>query len=187
MSRLRSLLRRASLPRGRRGRFIALLVLGGGGLLLLASAGLARLLQIHVRIDPGMILLGAAAVITSLTLFLWLERRPLADPVVTVNYDFRLVQPALPLGRYRLLLEIFYDVERGGRRERSRQARIDLQFRRQDHPEILEWCSSQIAGFLHSHERLAARRWPRAEVASGPPPTPLELRRSLSAVATTES
>lgn len=148
-------------------------------LLLVAAALVVNWLQVQVRLDPAMILFGLAAVILSLGVTSWLRRGPRREPTVAVNYDLRLVQPMLSRGRYRLKFEIYYEIERDGQRERARQVSLDLQFRRQDHPEILEWISSQVHGYLERHEQLATARFPDARVVSGPPPMPLESPQAL--------
>ena len=48
---------------------------------------------------------------------------------------------------------------------------VDLIVRRRDHPEILDWCCSQISAHLSKHRVLAANQYPDHEILSGPEPT----------------
>lgn len=143
------------------------LLLGGVALALIVVA-LAVVPRFEIRLDPAMILFGVAAVILAWAVYLAVSKRPAASETVTVSYDLRVAQPAFPGGRHRFELQIFYEVEARGRRERERQARIELLFRAGDHPDLLEWTSAQVGAYVKAHRRLAAKRHPDARIVTLP-------------------
>lgn len=153
------------------------------GLLVLA----ALVLRIELRVDAAKALYALAAVVALLIVFhlvrYWL--RP--DEAVTVAYDYELIQPALPLGRYTFRLEVYYHLEQKGRNVTIRQGRIEMRFRRRDHPDVLEWCCAQIAANVSKHRVLAAARYPDRHVVTGPTPTPRVLERGMRTVPVEET
>ena len=150
----------------------------------LVLAGVAWTLflpDFQIRLDLAMILFGCAACIVAFSLYLFVDRRAQTGATVVVNYDFRLVQPSLPGGRYRFELVVFYEIESRGKHERQRQAHIELAFKRQEHPDLWRWCGREIARYLRAHKRVAAERYPDALILCAPPPNKRARPRGAAA------
>lgn len=168
LRRLFGFLVSASPERSRRRRWLGAFVAICLALILLVLAW--TFLVPDIVIDPGMLLVGVAACMIAWTFYVFIDRRPPATGTVVVNYDFKLVQPSLPGGRYRFELEVFHELEVRGRHERQRQALIELVFKKQDHPDVWEFCQREIARFLKDHRRLASERYPDSTILVAPPP-----------------
>ena len=161
---------------------VAALVLGPPillGLMLLAGA----VMNVDMVIDLERVLYAVAATIVAIALALWVRGRMQPKTTVSVGYSYRLIQPTTPLGRYRFDLEVFYEIEEKGEHRRIDQGRIELVFKRKDHPELISWTEMQIGIRLEEHRRQAEERYPDAQVIVSEPvapgkPVPLpELRR----------
>jgi hypothetical protein len=167
------------LPRRGRVKWLVAAVLIGPFLMLGLLWGFGLLLGTSIRIDVGLILLSIAAIIAALALYQAVQHWNAPNFAVTVNYNFRLTQPALSVGRYSFRLEVFYEVEEKGERQRIQQGTIEMLFRRKDHPELFEWCRNQIATQLTRHRELAAARYPNAQILLSPEPSVPELVASV--------
>ena len=174
MKRLRSLL-----PRASQLRWVLLALLLGPFLVLGMVLLVALAIGSEVYIDPAKVLLSVAIVVLSVAAWQVARYRMRPKQRVTVNHNFKLVQPALPFGRYSFRLEVFYEVEQKGDRHTVQQGVVELKFRKNDHPEIFEWCRLQISEQLVRHQELAAARYPDAEVQLGPTPTIPELEQRV--------
>lgn len=146
-----------------------------GALALVLAAGILAILiwallpDFQIRLDPAMLLFGLAACILAWSLYLAASRPgSRGAQVVVVTYDLRLSQPTLPGGRYRFELTVWSEVALQGRRERRRQAHVELVFRKGDHPEVLAWCNTRVERYLRAHRRLAERLYPEATVVLAP-------------------
>jgi hypothetical protein len=169
--RLRSLL-----PRRRRLLFWTAVVVAVATPLVIGIVLLgAMALRIHLQIDVGLILFALAAVLVSWIAFLIVRYRLQPKQAVTVGYNYKLIQPALPLSRYLFRLEIFYELDSKGDRQTFQQGTIELRFRAKDHPDMLAWCCSQVSTHLSRHRELATARFPAARVLLAPEPTTREL------------
>jgi hypothetical protein len=140
----------------------------------------AMALRVHVKIDVGLILFALASAIVAWIAFLIVRYRLQPKQAVTVGYNYKLIQPALPLGRYLFQLEIFYELDHRGDRQTFQQGTIELRFRAKDHPDMLAWCCSQISSHLTRHRELATARFPTARVFLAPEPTTRELEKDTS-------
>ena len=148
------------------------------GLIALAS----MLLRIEVKIDLAMLGFAIALTVMAVTVHAVIRYRLEPKKAVTVGYNYKLVQPFLPRGRYTFSLEVFYEHDIKGERRHSRQALIEMKFKKNDHPDLLEWCCGQISGQLAKHGELAAARFPSAQIVLGPEPTPQELAAHVETV-----
>ncbi len=143
------------------GAALGLLLLGGGALMLFGFG-----LRVHV--DLGLALLAVPAAILAVAVVKLVDHRLRPRRSVTVQYDLKLIQPQLKTGRYLFKLDVYYELEERGKRQTIRQGSVELQFRRRDHPELFEWCSTQLTAYLSRHRELAAERFPDARVHAGP-------------------
>ncbi len=167
------------LPRPRR-LLLWLLILVGGPLLLLGVVfASAQILQLELQIDLAMVLFAVATIVLSAGVYALIVHAQKPKDSVVVGYNYRLIQPALPLGRYSFRLEVFYELEEKGQRQKVNQGTIEMRFRRKDHPELFEWCRSQISHHLDRHRELAADRFPDSRVLLTPEPSPRELEASV--------
>lgn len=170
LRRLRSLL-----PRGRLRFWTVVVLLVAPPILIGILLVLAMALRIELRIDFGLILFALAAVVVAWIAFLVVRYRLQPKQAVTVGYNYKLIQPVLPLSRYLFQLEIFYELDHKGDRQTFQQGTIELRFRAKDHPDMLAWCCSQISTHLSRHRELATARFPAARVFLAPEPTMREL------------
>jgi len=167
MIRLRSLF-----PRGRKLVLIAVLV----PLLVVGFFFLANFLKINLVVDLGSVLWALGVLAGIGVLFLLVRHWVQPKETCSIGFSVKLVQPTLPLiGRYCFRLEIFYELEQKGERARIEQGTIEMRFRKKDHPEMLDWCCSQIAEQMKQHAEMAASRYPRAQILVPPQPTPRVL------------
>ena len=149
-------------------------------LVLILFLVVGSFLKIDLSIDLGMVMWAVAIVVVAAIgyqLFV-VYLRP--RQTVSLGFNYKLIQPVLPLGRYLFRLEIFYEFEEKGARERVEQANIEMKFRGKDHPEVLQWCCGQIAENLRKHARFAGERYPGAKVFLPPEPTPEGLAPALA-------
>lgn len=155
-------------PRGplRRWAVLAAVALA---LMLVLAVGMAVFgLGLRVQVHLGLALFAVPAAILAWAVLKLVEHRLRPRRSVTVQYDLKLIQPQLKTGRYLFQLDVYYELEERGRRQTIRQGSIELQFRRQDHPELFAWCNGQLAEHLTRHRELAARRFPGARIHAGP-------------------
>jgi len=171
---LRRLLAWFSFALGSRGRRIALFVLIAVGAVGVAGAVLVP--DFRIVIDPAAIVFGVAACILAWTLYTLAARRRTSARSVAVTYELKLQQPTFRGGRYRFELEIWYELDLASGRERARQARIELVFKRGDHPDLWSWANTQVDEYLRAHRRIASRRFPGADVVALPSPHKRALR-----------
>lgn len=166
----------------------ALVALVCGPVVILGLIALSSmLLRIELRIDLAMIGFAIGFVVVAVTIWSLLEYRRQPKDALVVGYNYKLIQPMLPLGRYSFSLEVFFEHEVKGEQRHARQALIEMKFRKSDHPEILEWCCAQISGQLARYQEIAAERYPRARIIVGPEPTPQELAARVETVAIPET
>ncbi len=170
LRRLRSLI-----PRSRTFRWVLVALVCGPIVLLGLLALSSMLLRFEIEIDLAKVGYAVALVIVAITAYLIVRYRQQPKDSLTVGYNYKLVQPVLPIGRYSFTLEVFYEQDVKGERRQMRQALIELKFKKADHPDILAWCCSQISGQLAKHGRLAAERFPGSQILLGPEPTPEQL------------
>jgi len=163
------------LPRRRTLRWVLAGLVGGPIVLLGLLALGSMLLRIEVKIDLAVIGFAVGLTVVALVAFLVVRHRLRPKRSLTIGYDYKLVQPLLPRGRYSFSLEVFFEHEVKGECRHSRQALIEMKFKRGEHPDVFEWCCAQISGQLAKHERIAAQRYPRAQIITGPEPTPRDL------------
>jgi hypothetical protein len=169
------------IPKSRTLRW-GLIALVCGPIVLLGLIALSSmLLRIDLRIDLAMIGFAVAVVVVAVTIWSIVQYRRQPQDSLVVGYNYKLIQPVLPLGRYSFSLEVFYEHEVKGEQRRARQALIELRFKKSDHPEILEWCCAQISGQLARYGEIATERYPRTRILLGPEPTPQELEAHVVA------
>jgi hypothetical protein len=142
-------------------------------LLVILIAGLVT--DTKIQIDAALVVLSVAAVLLATGVVHWL--RHLTRPRVTVNvgYTMKLEQPAVPLGRYTFRLRIHYEVEQRGQRHVLQQAAVEMKFKSRDHPDLLTWCSTQVAEHLEHHRATAQQLHPESTVVVSPPLRPGEI------------
>lgn len=170
------------LPSGRALLWTAVAVVAGPPLLIALVMALAVALHLDVEVDLAMVLYAVAATLVAAGLVLWIRHRLRPRQTVSVGYGYKLIQPRLPLGRYRFELEIYYEMERKGELHRVQQGSIEMLFKRGDHPELMDWCRDQIRAHLDQHADLARARFPEAEILLAPPPRPGTLEASQPAL-----
>jgi len=170
------------LPSGRALLWTAIAIVAGPPLLIALVMVLAVALDLDVVVDLEMVLYALVATILATGLVLWLRQRMRPRQTVSVGYGYKLIQPRLPLGRYRFELEIYYEMERKGELHRVQQGSIEMLFKKGDHPELMAWCREQICAHLDQHADLARARFPEAEILLAPPPRPGTLEASRPAL-----
>lgn len=159
-----------------KGAFWTILALVAGPpilILLFLVAGLVT--DLDVQIDVALILfalVAGAAVAGLLHLARYLLR---PRQTVSITYDMKLEQPVVPMGRYVFLLSVYYESEEKGERRQVRQGEIEMRFKGKDHPDLLQWCCSQVQQHLEKHKGRASELHPNAEIIVSPAPEPVQL------------
>ena len=136
--------------------------------------------RVSVEIDIGMVLLAVAAVLVAASLFLSVRYLQLPKQTVSVNYNFRVNQSALPMGRYTFRLEVFYEVMDKGIRETVKQGTIEMKFRAKDTSEFLQACATAVSDHLNKYGSMARERYPDHTVLVSPEPTAGQIREQVA-------
>ncbi len=142
-------------------------------LLVILVAGLVT--DTRIEIDAALVLLAVAAVLLAAGVVHWIRHLTRPRATVNVGYTMKLEQPAVPLGRYTFRLRIHYEVEERGERHVRQQAAVDMKFKAKDHPDLLDWCSSQVTEHLERHRAAAEQLHPDCRVTVSPSPRMVEL------------
>ena len=153
------------------------------GLVALGS----MLLRVELKIDLAMVGFAVGLTVVALTVSAIVQYRLRPKSALMVGYNYKLIQPLFPMGRYSFSLEVYFEHDVKGERRHSRQALIEMKFKKGDHPDILAWCCAQISGQLAKHGRIAAQRYPQAQIVMGPEPSPEELAAHAEVVEVPES
>ncbi len=140
---------------------------------------LGPVFRLQVNFNIELALFAVALVILALALFEVVRHWKAPKNAVTVGYNYRLVQPSLPIGRYTFELEILYHVREKGSRHTVKQGKIEMKFKRKDHPELLDWCCDQVRKQLSHHRELATASYPGALIALAPEPEPREVEAQI--------
>jgi hypothetical protein len=128
-----------------------------------------------VTIDVALVVLAVAAVLLATGLVHWLRHLTRPRLTVHIGYKVKLEQPAVPMGRYTFRLHVHYEIEQRGARHVLQQAAVEMKFKGKDHPDLLHWCSTQVADHLEQHRAAAERLHPDSHVVVSPPPQPAQL------------
>ena len=159
-----------------RGFFWLLVALVVGPPLLFMALLMASLAtDVRIDVDLGLLALaivagGAVAGLVYLARY-WTRPRE----TVSITYDMKLEQPLMPVGRYAFHLSIYYETEEKGKRRQVRQGEIVMRFKGKDHPDLLDWCCTQVKQHLERHRDKAAELHPRAAIVVSPAPEPAQV------------
>ena len=128
-----------------------------------------------IEIDVALVMLAVAAVVLTVGFVHLVRHWTRPKVVVHVGYELRLLQPTVPLGRYDFRLAIHYVMHDRGKRHVHQQASIVMKFKGKDHPDLLEWCTTQVSTHLEQHREAAQRLHPGAEIVVSPGPSKKQL------------